>query len=268
MPDCTLTNNQSTQINTISVLSEPALLTLELLGLETEELAELLRGEHVDPLSLSLEASATPSARLQLLRLSLFPDDEVGSDDTAGDAGPCRAILLGVPRAAEAIVVRVLVNSHRLVEDARLADRGPEAGLLRRLEVPAVGAEREAAPEVTDVVRRVVAVPAVRLPGQLVVAASRAAVPAVPRPLVDGQRVASAWVGQVVHPAPDPDRRCRRGLPQVIVAVRVGRRIAWVSLHFAIGAPGGTSQCHAPLEICTHLFVILDELIDLVVAAS
>lgn len=81
---------------------------------------------------LSKPASTVASARfLDGYFVSRLPVDPVGSDLTAGDSGTSRAVLFGVPSAAEAVVVRVLVHSHRLVQDAWLGGRGPEAWLLR-----------------------------------------------------------------------------------------------------------------------------------------
>ena len=105
-------------------------------------------------------------------------------------------------------------------------------------------------------VRVPVVVPAVGLARQLEVASGRAAIFAVPSPLVDGESVAPALVGQVMHAAPDPDRAGRRELDEMIKAVGVGSRVAWVGLHFAVGA-------FEPVMVVPHLVVSLHFLVVL-----
>ena len=216
---------------------------------------------------LSQLASSATFGGLELVSLLHLPVDEVRGDGTASDPGAGRAVFFGVPRAAEAVVVRVLVHRHRLVVDARLRGGGREAWLLGRLEVPAcVASVREAAPQIANVVQRVAVIPAVRLPRQLEVASCRAALSSIPLSLVDGQGISSVSVGKLDHVAPDVDRSGRRVLPEMVEAVRIGGSVAWVGLHFAVGAPWKASL-NDSLGLFPHALVVFGNLRLFFVAA-
>ena len=157
-----------------SVLSEPVVLTRHLLWLLTKELTELVWSELLDVLAKELPselASLVPLVVECLLVLGGerdvsggLPHDPVGSDGAAGDSGTSRAPLVRVPCATEAVVIWVLVHGQRLVVDAGVSGRVPQARLVSVLPVPAgLATVGEAAPEVTNVMAPPGVVPSVSL---------------------------------------------------------------------------------------------------------
>ena len=167
-----------------------------------EQLAELLWREHIHLPAIVLlsELSAPVSAVTRAILwegdfIRDYPINKVGSDSAAGKSRAGRTVLLRVPRVYEAIIVPILVNCQSLPDDALLDASVPEARLIGGLPVPvSIEGVRNTAPEVTNVMGWVEAVPAMSLPWQLEVISCRAAILTVPSILIDRERVSMVLV--------------------------------------------------------------------------
>ena len=237
------------------------------LRIAAEKLAILIRSKDIHAF-LKLSGKPTTPAVVFVGFLSVKLDPE-RSDMAAGDPGAGRAELFRVVRTSQAEIVPVLIHHHRLVADALLAARVPEARLLSGLEAPAptpgVAPDR---PERAIVMARPSVVPAMHLACLLQVLTSGAAVLPVPPILIDRHGVRLVRVGQLGHPAPDMHWLERVKLPKLEQAVRTGGHVGGIGLHSAVGAPGPVLRVRDPgFVLASQRLIVLSQLVNRLGAA-
>ena len=222
-----------------SVLVKEACVARELLWLLAEELAILVHSEDVHVIELFSEASSSDWGVFRLL-----PVDDEALDLTAGESWTGGTELLRIPCASKTVVIWVLVHDHGLSIDAWVPWGAPERRSLSILELPCIArGVAHQRPEVAVVVVHPswAVVPAVSLTYRLQVFAGAAAVALVPAPLIDG--IAKALireVGKLGHVGPEEERWRRAPgcakLDEADIAIWIGGRVGWVSLHLAVAA--------------------------------